>query len=136
MHSLAFVGPTSSGKTTTLTLVYGMLINEFELEVIERNQEGGDLRDFSVIMVRGELRIAMNLMGDYAKGVINCFEWAHQHGCTHLITACNEHFSQPFAHFRRNGTVIFKQLVVESSLRRHTNSAMAKSITDWVRNNP
>lgn len=87
MRVIVLQGMPDTGKTTTLNLVYGMLVPNGGGVSTNRQPLGGDPNDFSDIVVRGTQRIAFYTMGDYSTYLANAIYNYDRQGCDVLICA-------------------------------------------------
>lgn len=77
----------NTGKTSTLNLVYNMLVPNGGGTSTDRQPLGGDPNDFSDIVVRGNQRIAFYTMGDYSTHLANAIFRYDRQNCNVLICA-------------------------------------------------
>lgn len=99
MKILMLYGPSSSGKTTTINLVYNS-IAQASLPICPRRPLGGDPNDFEAVLeypssVAHPKKVAFFSMGDFAYEVVHAMSYYEGMGCDVLICACNDRFNVP-----------------------------------------
>lgn len=87
MRIIVLQGISNTGKTSTLNLVYNLLVPNGGGASTNRQPLGGDPNDFSDIVIRGNQRIAFYTMGDYSAYLANAiYDYDHQN-CDILVCA-------------------------------------------------
>ncbi len=120
----------NTGKTTTLNLVWNMLLNNSGVSS-NRQTLGGDPNDFSDIVNRYKKLIAFYTMGDYSTYLANAVTYYNNLGCDVLVCA----LSVNNAKIRANNTInqfsntrINKTLAINQVTEHHANSTDALTI--------
>lgn len=98
MKIIMLYGPSSSGKTTTINLVYDAIISN-SLIVHPKRQLGGNPADFEAVLDYTKegitKRVAFFSMGDFAYEVVHAMSYYEGMGCDLLVCACNDRFNVP-----------------------------------------
>ena len=104
-------GPGSSGKTTSLNMLYERIL---QLGGKSKNKQrlGGDEKDFSDIVIYNNLKIAFFTMGDYSMQLVDAMQNYADQSIDVLICACNDKFVKPYKEIQRypNSRVIQKSI--------------------------
>lgn len=97
MKTIALRGPSSSGKSSTLNLVYDELINNLGAIVLNPKIVVGNpiYNDFESVVSYKSKKIAFYTMGDYAGKTIEAIEKFKALSVDILIIATNEKFIRP-----------------------------------------
>jgi len=95
MRIIALEGDSSCGKTTTLNLVYDVLISKGAVVSVSKTKVGGDPKDFEIILTYMGKKVAIYTMGDYSKSTIEAIEKYDLLGIDVLICAINTRFKRP-----------------------------------------
>ncbi|MHB8259181.1 MAG: hypothetical protein ACYDCN_15465 [Bacteroidia bacterium] len=96
MRIIALRGSDSCGKTTTLNLVYNMLVVPSLGTSTCKAQEGGDKLDFSDVIINyKEKRIAFFTMGDFSICTIHAIIRYNSLNIDVLVLATNDKFVKP-----------------------------------------
>lgn len=110
MKIIALSGSNSCGKTTSLNLVYKMIIDVGGIST-NRKQEGGDKRDFSDIVSFNGLKVAFFTMGDSANHALNAIKNYNAQEADILIIANNIKFVKPIqAILKYENTIVPKNV--------------------------
>lgn len=93
-------GPASSGKTTTINMVYEELVQLGASPIIPR-PASVNIRDFEALVdftsTKGVCnKIALASFGDYSLEVLHHMSYYEGMGCDVLICTCRDYFSHPF----------------------------------------
>lgn len=135
MRIIALQGMPDIGKTSTLNLVYDMLVlNGGGVSTI-RQPLGGDPRDFSDIVVRGTQRIAFFTMGDYSTYLANAIYDYDRQGCDVLVCALSTNNAKVRANNalnQFNTTRINKTIAPNGTSELATNTADAQTIFNLI----
>lgn len=103
MKIIMLYGPSSSGKTTTINMVYNVILPQ-SLIVHPKQHLGGDPNDFEAVLnysVNGVTKkIAFFSMGDFAYEVVHAMSFYEGMGCDVLVCACNDRFNIPINRLR------------------------------------
>lgn len=96
MKVIVLTGDSSSGKTTTLNIVYNEVIS---LGGTSTNKQtlGGNPKDFSDIVNWMGKKIAFYTMGDYSKYLIDASKKYDASGIDILVCASNKRFVKPLS---------------------------------------
>lgn len=87
MKVILLSGPSNSGKTTTLTLVYDELIRLGATVIRPKSPLGGDPADFECVVSYAGKVVAIFTMGDFAIEVVHAMSYYEGMGCDALIVA-------------------------------------------------
>jgi ABC-type branched-subunit amino acid transport system ATPase component len=95
MKVIMLEGPSSCGKTTTVNLVYDILIATLGTTVITaKSLLGGNPKDFEAMLMYAGKKVALFSMGDYSNAVVGAMN--KYHGLADvLVVACNSKFTHP-----------------------------------------
>lgn len=106
MKIIMLSGPQSSGKTTTINMIYDELIDMYGAQPKEprpfpKPENIRDYKDFEAILSytkeTGEkLKIAFASMGDSSLEVLHYMSFYEGKECDVLICACRNYFRHPF----------------------------------------
>ena len=134
MNIIALIGPSSCGKTTSLNIVYNILLSNGGISN-NRQSLGGDPNDFSDILTWQGRQIAFFTMGDYARPVVNATRDYYNLNCDCLICACNDRFATPIYEFQSvlyNYNPILKTKEYNRSLRGIADQQAAQTIYNLI----
>ena len=130
MKIIALVGPSCCGKTTTLNIVYQILLAQGAIST-NRQQEGGNPKDFSDLLQWQGKKIAIYTMGDYSGALVTAIRYYFAQNCDTLICACNNRFTRPFDEFaKHNTTQINKTQQLDSTL--YIDNTIANNIVSML----
>ncbi len=116
MKIIMLSGSSSSGKTTTLNLVYDQLYNWGAKINIQKKQLGGNPNDFECELHYQTQRVAIFTMGDYSNRVTDAMSIYSQLGCDVLICACNDKFVRPYSAINNYpNSIVFNKTAVNSA---------------------
>ncbi len=93
MKVIALIGESNSGKTTTLTMVYELLVSEKWDEDHGKRKELNN-GDFLTVLEKDNVKIGLVTQGDYAKTVEESLPvWKYlekldNYGCSIAVCAC------------------------------------------------
>ena len=103
MKIIMLYGPSSSGKTTTINMVYDAIVPQ-SFVVHPKRQLGGNPADFEAVLDynKGDStkRVAFFSMGDFASEVVHAMSYYEGMGCEVLVCACNDRFNVPINRLR------------------------------------
>jgi hypothetical protein len=125
----------NTGKTSTLNLVYNMMIPNGGGVSTNRLPLGGDPNDFSDIVVRAAQRIAFFTMGDYSTYLANAIYGYDRQNCDVLVCALSSNTAKLRANNALNAfsaTRINKTIAVNSTAELAANSADAQIIFNLI----
>lgn len=136
MQVIVLQGMPNTGKTSTLHLVYNMLVPNGG-GVSTNHQAIGDLtqNDFSDIVIIGTQRIAFYSMGDFSTILANTIYDYGRQSCDVLVCALSTNTAKKRAnkalnHF--NATRINKTIAPDPTAELVTNTADAKTIFNLI----
>lgn len=135
MRIIVLQGMPDTGKTSTLNLVYDMLVPNGGGVSTNRQPLGGDPRDFSDIVVRGTQRIAFFTMGDFSTYLANAIYDYDRQGCNVLVCALSSNNAKIRANNalnQFNTTRINKTIAPNASAELATNTADAQTIFNLI----
>jgi len=105
MKILMLYGPSHSGKTTTINMVYDALIAQNAIPKKPRpfpkavNIQDYKGKDFEAVLEcnakGGTIKVALFSMGDIAYEVVHAMSFYEGMGCDVLVCACNDRFNVP-----------------------------------------
>ncbi|MTK53450.1 hypothetical protein [Paludibacter sp.] len=131
MKIIMLSGPSDSGKTSTLNLVYNALLSNGGVS-LSKHKLGGDPNDFYDIVTYQGQRIAFYTMGDYARCLIDAMK-NYSTSADVLICACNNHFVLPYKSIRHYPHQIVQKTVANSkSLHNSVNQSDANLIISLI----
>ena len=107
MKILMLSGPGSSGKTTSLNLLYTQLLTVGKST--NKQQLGANQNDFSDVVNYMNLQIAFFTMGDYSTYLINAMKNYSSQSMDILICACNSKFVKPYKEIKKYPNFSFIQ---------------------------
>lgn len=88
MRIIVLQGMPNTGKTTTLNLVYDLIVRPTGISISTNRQPlGSDPNDFSDIVLRGNQRIAFYTMGDYSNHLANAILNYSRQNCDVMVCA-------------------------------------------------
>lgn len=129
MRIIAVTGNSSIGKTTTLNLVYDMLISRGGISTHKMVIGNPSQNDFSDIVIWKGKKIAFFTMGDYSKEIIIAIRHNASILSDELICACNTKFVRPFAEIAKHPNVLVPKIAQPNiALRTMDNQTMANHI--------
>lgn len=136
MRIIVLQGMPNTGKTSTLNLVYDMLVPNGG-GVSTNRQVIGNLsqNDFSDIVVRGTQRIAFFTMGDYSTYLANAIYDYNRQGCDVLVCALSTNNAKVRANNalnQFNTTRINKTIAPNITTELTTNTADAQTIFNLI----
>lgn len=135
MRIIVLQGMPNTGKTSTLNLVYNMLVPNGGGVSTNRQPLGGDPGDFSDIVVRGTQRIAFFTMGDYSTYLANAIYDYDRQGCDVLVCALSTNNAKIRANNalnQFNTTRINKTIAPNATAELATNTADAQTIFNLI----
>jgi len=137
MKIIALKGPGSSGKSTTLNLVYDELISLGAKVLIPKSALGNPKqRDFECILEYASKKIAFYTMGDFSSKTIEAIDKYSNSLCDVLILATNDKFVKPTAkiltftnnHIESKTIAIPKNLINIDTANNADKNAIIKNI--------
>ena len=132
MNIIALVGPPSCGKTTTLNILYQMLLVQGGVST-NRQQLGGNRNDFSDIVRWNGRSIVIFTMGDYSTQLIQAVQQFSGQNCDVFICACNSRLVKPQREFALYQNIIFNKNQEPNTLSRVTaDNQMAQGIFNAI----
>ena len=131
MKVIMLSGPVSSGKTTTINMVYDELIKTAK-PIIQR-PVSEKIKDFEAVVdyknARGvRQKVALASMGDYSIEVIHYMSFYEGMGCEVLICACRDYFSNPFRRLNKRYKETHKIIKKNAPTDDDNKKAMCKII--------
>lgn len=135
MRIIVLQGMPNTGKTRTLNLVYDMLVPNGGGVSTNLQPLGGDPRDFSDIVIRGNQRIVFFTMGDYSTYLANAIYDYDRQGCDVLICTLSINTAKVRANNalnQYNTTRINKTIAPNATAELATNSADAQTIFNLI----
>lgn len=136
MKIIMLKGPSDSGKTMTLNLVYDELVNNKQAKIIEPRTTISH-NDFSCLLEYKGLKVAIFSMGDYVKdvnGIWNVIKTYTNKSVDVLIIA-NSNKPIPEASLRQHNYVLIikmKVLVMAPALQEAENKVYMQQIIDVI----
>ncbi|MCZ4243837.1 hypothetical protein [Pedobacter punctiformis] len=129
MKILTLYGDSGKGKTTTLNIVYDMLIKTGVVPGI-KTQLGANSNDFSVIVTYKGQQVAFYTMGDYSGALIEAIRYYSGLKVDTLICACNNKLVKPPKEIAKySGPPLFLKTLATNHVARLTaNTADANTI--------
>ena len=125
----------NTGKTSTLNLVYDLLVSNGGGVSNNRQPLGGDPNDFSDIVVRGTQRIAFFTMGDYSTYLVNAIYDYDRQSCDVLVCALSTNTAKVRANNalnQFNATRINKTIAPNATAELATNTTDAQTIFNLI----
>lgn len=113
-------GPSNSGKTTTLNLVYDELVKNGHAKVIEGPTATNQHNDFACILEYKGLKVAIYTMGDYVRGIRNAIKEYTNKSVDVLIIA-NSNKPQFDSLMQQPGNVLIEKKKVAPALQDADN---------------
>jgi hypothetical protein len=135
MRIIVLQGMPNTGKTRTLNLVYDMLVPNGGGVSTNRQPLGGDPRDFSDIVVRGNQRIAFFTMGDYSTYLANAIYDYDRQSCDVLVCALSTNTAKVRANNtlnQFNATRINKTIAPNPTAELAINTADAQTLFNLI----
>lgn len=117
MRIIALRGGNSTGKTTTLNIVYNDLINKGAQIITPKSQLGGNKKDFESTISYNGLIISFYTMGDFAKKLKEAITKYDNNKIDIFICASNTKFVTPI------------KLIL-----KHKNNLVTKSLSTSIKN--
>ena len=110
MKILMLSGPGSSGKTTSLNMLYKQVL--LVGQSTNKQPLGGNKKDFSDIVIYNNLKVAFFTMGDYSQYLIDAMRNYANQSIDVLICACNSKFVKPYKEIQKypNSSVVQKSI--------------------------
>lgn len=130
MRIITLQGMPSTGKTSTLSLVYNFLLQNGGSST-NRQLLGGDPNDFSDVMEIRNQRIAFYTMGDYSNYLANAIYNYDSQACDLLICALSTNSPKVRANKALNQFNAFrlnKTIAINSNVELSTNTIDAQTI--------
>ena len=128
-------GPSDSGKTTTLKLVYGELVNNRHAKVVEYAPFGTPApnkpQDIACILEYKGLKVAIHTMGDYVRGIRNAIKEYTNKSVDVLIIA-NSNKPQFDSLMQQPGNILIVKTKVAPVLRDTDNMKYAMQIVNAI----
>lgn len=139
MRIIMLYVPSSSGKTTTINMVYTSILSTSSI-VCPRQPLGGDPNDFEAVLdysIKGiTKKVAFFSMGDFAYEVFHAMSFYEGMGCDVLVCACNNRFNIPIKRLndRYNGIhpPVYKTVSTSSANQQADNSRDANIIIQLI----
>jgi len=130
INILALAGPSRSGKTATLQLVYNwMLSNGGESTRLEALGTPTQ-KDFSdIVMWRGQ-KIGFFTTSDYSRALMSAFREYANHECKVLICACNTRLIRPQYALAARDAIRLEKIIAAEHARDIVNAADAQRVID------
>ncbi|MFG0591009.1 hypothetical protein ACF8C4_07730 [Myroides odoratimimus] len=131
MRIIVLQGMPDTGKTSTLNLVYNMLVPNGGGTPTNRQPLGGGPNDFSDIVIRSNQRIAFYTMGDYSTYLANAIYDYDRQGCDVLVCALSTNTAKVRANTALNlfsATRINKTIAPNATAKLAINTADAQTI--------
>lgn len=135
MRIIVLQGMPNTGKTSTLNLVYNMLVPNGGGVSTNRQALGGDPNDFSDIVLRGNQRISFFTMGDYSTHLSNAVYNYLAQGCDILFCALSVNTTKQIANNtlnRHNATRINKASSTNLVTEQQANAADAQALFNLI----
>lgn len=136
MRIIVLQGMPNTGKTSTLNLVYDLLVPNGGGVSTNRQVIGNPKQnDFSDIVVRGTQRIAFFTMGDYSTYLANAIYDYDRQGCDVLVCALSTNTAKVRANNalnQFNATRINKTIAPNATAELATNKADAQTIFNLI----
>lgn len=135
MRIIVLQGTPNTGKTSTLNLVYDMLVPNGGGVSTNRQPLGGDPNDFSDIVVREMQQIAFFTMGDYSTYLANAIYDYDRQGCDVLVCALSTNTAKVRANNALNQfnvTRINKTITPNATAELATNTVDAQTIFNLI----
>jgi thymidylate kinase len=136
MRIIVLQGMPNTGKTSTLNLVYDMLVPNGGGVSTNRRVIGNlTQNDFSDIVIRGTQRIAFFTMGDYSTHLVNAIYDYDRQGCDVLVCALSTNTSKARANnalTQFNVTRINKTIEPNKPAQLAANTADAQTIVNLI----
>ncbi len=133
MKVIVLEGLPNKGKTSTLNLVYNILLQNGNSN--NKQPLGGDPNDFSDIVDWNNKRIAFFTMGDYSTYLSNAIYGYNNQQCDVLICALSTDTPKIRANNALNyfnATRINKRIAINNSLESQMNSNDAQTIYNLI----
>lgn len=129
MKIIILSGQISCGKTTTLNLVYQMVLSAGGNST-NKKQLGGDPHDFADIVAFQGKQVAFFTMGDYAREIIAAIDEYAKKNVDTLVLACNNRFVTPYRKAAQYAPyyLINKAIAVTPQNRIQANTSDANAI--------
>lgn len=130
-------GPSSSGKTTTINMVYDAIISQ-SLVVHPKKQLGGNPADFEAVLDYTKedttKRVAFFSMGDFANEVVHAMSYYEGMGCDVLVCACNDRFNVPINRLRNRYNNVYPPVpkTVNQSNQNNANQKDSNTIVQMI----
>lgn len=124
MNVIMLVGANSCGKTTSLNMVYQMLLANGGVSTNKRPL-GGNQKDFSDIVLMLSKKIAIFTMGDYSKPLVEAMKDYNVQGVDVMVCACNIKLVRPFAQIKN-----YQHHIVNKTLASPTLSQKLANTND------
>lgn len=135
MRIIVLQGMSDTGKTSTLNLVYNMLVPNGGGISTNRQSLGGDPNDFSDIVIRDNQRIAFYTMGDYSTYLANAIYDYDRQNCDILVCALSTNTAKARANNaldQFNATRINKTIASNRNNPTSENAADAQTIFNFL----
>jgi hypothetical protein len=119
MDIIMLRGSNSCGKTTTLNMVYSMLLVN-HTQSTNKQPLGGNKSDFSDIVNYKGRKIAFFTMGDYSLHIVNAMTNYANQGADILVCACNSKFVKPFKVIQQYPHTIIDKTVASAPISQQS----------------
>ena len=127
MKIIMLYGPSSSGKTTTINMVYDAIISQ-SFVVNPKRQLGGNPADFEAVLDYTNdgtsKRVAFFSMGDFAYEVVHAMSYYEGMGCDVLVCACNDRFNVPITRLRNRYNNVYPPILKTVNQSNQDNANM------------
>lgn len=137
MKIIMLYGPSSSGKTTTINMVYDAIISQ-SFVVHPKRQLGGNSADFEAVLDYTKedttKRVAFFSMGDFAYEVVHAMSFYEGMGCEVLVCTCNDRFIVPTNRLKNRYDNVYPPIpkTVNRSDHKKANEQDANTIVQMI----
>ena len=127
MKIIALKGGDSTGKSSTLNLVYDdLLFSGATIINLKKGLGNAAQKDFECILIHSSNQLAFYTMGDYAKKTVEAIKKYHLLGVDILIVATNDKFVIPTVEILKYPNVILTKTV--ASPKNKANNLAANQL--------
>ena len=133
MKVIMLSGGNSCGKTTTLTIVYQMLLSN-SWKSTNKKPLGGNRKDFEDVVNKQNKRVAIFTMGDYSLQVISAMTKYNSQKVDVLVCACNSRFVKPYIEIKKYvpNNIIQKSVTSSKNMEITMNNNDATTIFNLI----